>query len=46
MGDLSVLLKLMIDDHKIMKEVDERKTYSPATTHFSVANTNPEMPLK
>jgi hypothetical protein len=36
----------MIDDDKIMKEVDERKTYSPATTHFSEANTNPEMPLK
>jgi hypothetical protein len=39
-------IKIIIDDDTIMKEVDERKTYSPATTHFSEANTNPEMPLK
>jgi hypothetical protein len=41
----SVKIKRVIR-YKIMKENNERKTYSPATTHFSVANTNPEMPLK
>jgi hypothetical protein len=41
----SVKIKRVIR-YKIMKEINERKTYSPATTHFSEANTNPEMPLK